>query len=279
MKIVEIVLPHVASGKLLERAMRRIVTWITLLLCLLATGGVDAHYHMLLPQAASVRKGEAVAVVYQWGHPFEHQLFDAPAPQRVYALSPNGKRIDLAAALETAEAANGEGKQAHAYRVRFTPEERGDYLLLLETPPIWMEEEQEFWQDTVKTLVHVQIQRGWDRSAGEGFELVPLTRPYGLEPNVAFQAQVLAEGKLLVSSLVEIEHYNPVPPKELPPDEQITRTARTDPNGVVTATLTEPGWWCMTARREAGQREREGKLYPLRRRTTLWVFVNDKAPK
>jgi uncharacterized GH25 family protein len=63
----------------------------------------------------------------------------------------------------------------------------------------------------------------------------------------------------------------------LPADEQITHTARTDPNGVVTATLTEPGWWCLTATVKHGTKERDGKERPLRQRSTLWVFVGDRA--
>ena len=47
-------------------------------------------------------------------------------------------------------------------RFRFTPESRGDYVLVLQTPPIWMEEEGEFFQDTVKVILHVQAQKGWD---------------------------------------------------------------------------------------------------------------------
>ena len=65
-------------------------------------------------------------------------------------------------------------------------------------------------------------------------------------------------------------------PAELPPDEQITRTAKTGPLGVVTATLPDAGWWCLTASRPGGRREHEGKMYPLRLRTTFWVFVDEK---
>jgi uncharacterized GH25 family protein len=75
---------------------------------------------------------------------------------------------------------------------------------------------------------------------------------------------------------VEVERYHPVPPKETPADEHVTRTARTDPNGVVTCTLTEPGWWGITVQRDAGTRERKGKAYPMRQRATLWVFVETK---
>ena len=56
----------------------------------------------------------------------------------------------------------GEGKKVTAYRLRFTPPQRGDFVFVLETPPIWMEEEEEFFQDTVKVVLHVKTQNGWD---------------------------------------------------------------------------------------------------------------------
>ena len=62
----------------------------------------------------------------------------------------------------------------------------------------------------------------------------------------------------------------------MPADEHITRTAKTDPNGVVTCTLTEPGWWCITAQRDGGKKERDGKSYPVKQRATMWVFVDEK---
>jgi cobalt/nickel transport protein len=236
-----------------------------------------AHYNMLLPQTASVKLGKAVVIVYQWGHPFEHQLFDAPAPLSVTALAPDGRKTNLGTELEKRQVSGTSAKSVTAYRFRFTPRQRGDYVLLLETPPIFMKEEKVFFQDTVKVVLHVEDQEGWDAAAGRSFELVPLTRPYGLEPGMAFQAQVLAGGKPMPGALVEIERYNVKPPRKLPPDEHMTRTAKTDPAGVVTCTLTDAGWWCLTARRDAGKRRHQGKSYPVRRRTTFWVFVDDKV--
>jgi uncharacterized GH25 family protein len=219
---------------------------------------------------------------YQWGHPYEHQLLDAPLPQSVIVLAPDGKKTDLTSQLERIELAGGEGKKVAGYRFRFTPPRRGDYLFLLQTPPIWMAEDGEFLQDTVKVILHVQSQRGWDSGLRADLEFRPLTRPYGLLPGMVFQAQL--EGRVnrtpprasLADFLVEVERYNLVPPKELPPDEFITRTARTDPQGVVTTTLPEPGWWALTAGREEGTREHEGKAQPVRRRSTLWVHVSEK---
>jgi cobalt/nickel transport protein len=231
-----------------------------------------AHYHMLLPETASGKRGQALRIDYRWGHPFESQLFDADMPEQLFAIAPDGARVDL---LKSLEKDSGAGKVT--YRLPFTPAERGDYLLIMNNAPVWMEEDSEFLQDSVKVILHVQAQKRWDASAGQSLELIPLTRPYGNAAGTVFQAQVMSDGKPLPGSLVEIERHNPRPPKELPPDEQITRTVKTDPNGVATCTLPEPGWWCITAQRDGGMKERNGKKYPVRRRATLWVYVDGKG--
>jgi cobalt/nickel transport protein len=254
--------------------------WLGAAAVLLSFSSAWAHYNMLLPDKHSIKKGEEVTFTYQWGHPFEHQLFDAPKPAGVYVLSPDGKKTDLTKKLEEAKVPAGDKKDVTVYRFRFTPGERGDYVFALQTPPIWMEEEQEFLQDSVRVVLHVQAQKEWDADAGQELELAPLTRPYGLLAGMVFQAQAREHsqppGKPVAGLLVEIERYNVAPSKELPPDEQITRAAKTDPNGVVTCTLTDPGWWCVAAQRQAAKKDRDGKAYPVRQRAIHWVYVDDK---
>src|SRR5262249_35908520 len=145
-----------------------------------------------------------------------------------------------------------------------------------------------FLLDFTKVVVHVQAQKGWDASlsnfVGLSYkdrglvEMIPLTRPYGLQPGVAFQTQAFLDGKPLAGALVEIERYNPASPKELHPDEQITRAAKTDPNGIVTCTLTDPGWWCIAAHYDGEKINHNGKMSPLRKRAIIWVFVDEKVP-
>src|SRR5438445_406898 len=142
----------------------------------------QAHYNMLLPESASAKRGDTVAFTYQWGHPFEHQLFDAPSPKSVVVLAPDGKQSDLSSALEKTTIPAADGKEVTASRVRFKVDLRDDYVILVSTQLIWMEEEQEHWQDTVKVVLHVQAQKGWDAALASAFELVPLTRPYGQMP-------------------------------------------------------------------------------------------------
>jgi cobalt/nickel transport protein len=253
----------------------------------------SAHYNMLLPEKASAAKGDTVQFLYQWGHPYEHELFDAPAPEKITVIAPDGKPTEYPGNFLQKTAVTAGGKKVTAYRFSFKPEQRGDYVFLLQLPPIWMEEDQEFLHDTVKVLLHVQVQKGWDVATGKDWELVPLTRPYGLVPGAVFQAQVrapiqledkglpgppnLAKEPPQLGPLVEIERYNPLPPKELPADEFITRTVRADPNGVATTTLPEAGWWCLTAQRNGSKKEHNGKMYPVKQRTTFWIYVDEKA--
>jgi len=243
----------------------------------------QAHYNMLVPETAAAKRGDTVAFTYLWGHPFEHQLFDAPSPKSITVNGPDGKKTDLMNALEKTAIPTTDGKNVTGWHFRFKPELRGDYVFYLVTEPIWMEAEREYWQDTVKVTLHVQAQKNWDAALESGFEIVPLTRPYGLQPGMVFQAEVAVRpapsnsGACSVAgTLVEIERYNPTPPRSLPPDEQITRTVKTDRQGVLTCTHTDAGWWCLTAQRDGGKLAHNGKKYPVRQRTTYWVFVDEK---
>jgi cobalt/nickel transport protein len=146
-------------------------------------------------------------------------------------------------------------------------------------------------------VLHVETQNGWDKLGPDRggnrnqFQfgqfrfnrpplMEPLTRPYGLLPGMVFQALVPTEFQIGTYDRVEIERYNPQRPKEIPRDELVTFQVRPDPKGVFTSTLTEPGWWCMTAQREAEQKkDSDGKNRSVWQRTTMWVHVEAKAGK
>jgi uncharacterized GH25 family protein len=234
-----------------------------------------AHYHILLPDKPAAKTGEPVTLTYQFGHPFEHELFDTQKPETLFVLAPDGASTDLTGKLEKFAADGADGKKVTAFRTTFTPEKRGDHVVVAVSPRVSVEGEKLPLQDTVKVTVHVQTQNGWDNRAGlpAVIEASPLTRPYGLVPGMAFRAEFTEpiENGLqpLMGTLVEVERYNPTPPKELPPDEHVTRAARTDRVGTATVTLTEPGWWAVTA-----VRDRDA----VRQRATLWVHVDGKVP-
>jgi len=250
---------------------------LAIAVALLTTSPGRAHYHLLLPAKPSGEPDQPIRVTFAWGHPFEHQLFDAVKPARLIVIARDVAVTDLTRGVTSTRFGGKSGPAAFA--VSFTPARRGDHVLVAEAQPVWMAEEGLFFHDQVKAVVHVATEVGWDRTACGPLELVPLTRPYGLEPHVAFQAQALANGKPAPGVIAEVERYNEVAPAEgsLPPDEQITRRVKADPNGVLTATLHDPGWWAITTITDGGTRDHDGKPRAVRRRATLWVHVDPKA--
>lgn len=237
----------------------------------------QAQFTMLLPAQATATKGDKVEFTYQFGHPFEHELLDAAAPERLVVQLPDGATQDLTRTVEKISVPGADKKEVTAFRFHYAAQQRGDHVFFLTTTPLWLPEAKEFVQDLVRVTLHVQAQNGWDTDPGEGFRMLPITRPYGLLPSMVFQGQVVKEqGDRSVSPHIEIERYNAAPPKELPPGLLVTFSTRVDPNGVFTFAFPEAGWWSFTAQRDAGMHERNGREYPLRQRVTMWVHVDKK---
>ena len=240
---------------------------------------------MLLPEVAYAKKGVPVNFVYQWGHPFEHELFDAPLPSSLVVLTPDGREHDLLPTLEKIQVPGADSKMVYVFPFKFTPRERGDHTFILTTPPIFLEGSNEFVQDIVKAVLHVTTQKAWDADPGREFRIVPITRPYGLYPGMAFQARVFLDGAAGASAnavlpfknaVVEYERYHAMPPEKLPMDELVTFKTKTDSQGVLTVAFPEPGWWCVSVQRDAGLRAYKGKRYPVRQRVILWLHVDPK---
>jgi uncharacterized GH25 family protein len=275
---------------------------LTLLATMLTGGQAQAHFHLLIPERPAAKHGEKIVFTYAFGHPYEHEMFDTEPPATAVVLTPDGNTVALGKDLEKIAIAGRDGKNVTAFRFSYQPAERGDHVFLFTSAPVWMPEEKHFLEDRTKVVLHVETQNGWEREVAPNkpdpvepgdqlSEVLPLTRPYGLSPGMAFRIEVTglhvwqypgrprqaANIELpMLRALVEVERYNPAPPKELPPDEHITRTARTDATGTATVTLTSPGWWCVTAIKKTGRmQERGGEQYPVIQRATLWVHVDE----
>jgi len=249
--------------------MRRI-GFAFLVLLLASTPGI-AHFNMLLPNKPWADKGEKVTFTYQFGHPFEHELSDAPKPVALVVIKPKGGReiLDIGKVLTPIKKDGADGKKVTAWQFDYSPAERGDYTFVLKTPPI--KHDEHTYEDIVKVVLHVQTQNGWDTTDPAfdiGVNLRPYTRPYGLLPGMAFRGRVVrlpSKDEFKTDGLpIEIEKYNAKPLKNLPPDELITFKTKADSQGFFLTTLPEAGWWGMTAVTNQGQR------------ATLWVHVDEK---
>jgi cobalt/nickel transport protein len=249
------------------------ITIVQLLLPL----AVQGHFGILVPETPAVRRGEPVTLRYSTGHPFECQLVDTQAPEKVQVLLPDGKtRLDIKPQPKQVD--DGQAGKVTVQTLTFTPAERGDHRVVVTTPLHFDEHAGGFVQDELQVLVRVQVSRGWDIPVGQMLELVPLTRPYGLKPGFAFKAQARLKGKPLADAQVEIEKLNPTPPREVPEDDAlVTQVAKTDLNGYVICTLDDPGWWGMMVTAQDGTKEKDGKQWPIVRRGILWVWVEERS--
>jgi len=259
--------------------MGKLFRWTLSVVLLLAVLPALAHFNVILPQDYaewSVAKGDTVTYRFLWGHGYEHIWFDAAKPVSLFALTPTGVKVELLDKLDRASVIGEDKSQHKAYSFKLDVEERGDYIVAMKAALIWDEDEEVFLQDYAKSVLHVQDKLGWDRSAGLAFELVPLTRPYGLQVGGVIQLLVLRDGKPFPGCEVEFEKLQPFIPDEydLPGEEFITFEAKSDPNGVVTFGLHEEGWFAVTAVHDTGTEITQGThTGELIDRSTFWINV------
>jgi len=127
--------------------------------------------------------------------------------------------------------------------------------------------------DYAKAIIHCgeEAWTGWDAVVGQEAEVVPLTRPYGIEEGFVFSGKALFNGEPLTDAVVEVEKYHskeeaePIVSlaeekfKEDPP-MMFTRVVKTNERGEFSYTLDEPGIWFIGAYAEEDGMEKRGVL-------------------
>ncbi|MFN0058854.1 MAG: DUF4198 domain-containing protein [Planctomycetota bacterium] len=246
---------------------------VTVLALMLLVSLVRAHFVVIIPERATIAPGESLTVQYFEGHPFEHEISERTPTPRVLALvGPSGASQDLLPSLKAV------GGTAGLFQFSLIAAERGDHHIVAELP-LGLAHDGGAWQrNFIKVPLHVKAQIGWDRVFGQRIEIVPLTRPYGLEAGMVFRGRVLFGGKPLADRLVEVEQYSPSPPaaESLPPEIMITRVVKTDELGTFIVSLDKPGWWALKAEEEDGLAERDGKKLPLLVGATYWLHMEPR---
>jgi len=212
----------------------------------------SAHFNFFLPDEWSMEQARENSVEIIWGHPYEGIYFDPPAMINSTVLKPDGTKESLTSREITVTGAEG---QVKGREISFTPGIKGDYVVYADFEALVVEEEEVAWEDHVKAVIHHKASGGWDQRTGQIMEILPLTRPYGLEEGFIFTGQVLYNGQPLGEAPVEIEKYYAVgvcTEENLPEEPMITRETRSDPNGIFSFTLDEPGIWAVCAANTVG---------------------------
>ena len=129
-----------------------------------------------------------------------------------------------------------------------------------------------------KYIIHVPkiiisafgLEDGWDEPIGLKYEIIPMVKPFGLYAGNLFQGKVLHDGKPASNIEVEVELFNEFGLKA-PSDAHITQVVKTDNNGVFSFVMNHKGWWGFAALIEEGEKEYQGKMYPIENGALMWI--------
>jgi cobalt/nickel transport protein len=213
------------------------------------------------------------------GHPYEQEYSITPKPDRAWAMNPDGSETDLTDAVQPGTY-DVDGMSVDVWNFLYTPTMRGDSVIAVNKEP-------EFgfnntmYQEFIKLVIHTEEINNWDQRTNQPIEIVPLTRPYGMEEGFVFTGRLMKGDEPLAGATILIEEFLEHIPAlaDLPAEPFITREVKTDVNGVFSHTLPRASWWIFAAEVEdAGEIERDGVTYQLNGLTALWVKVDKAIP-
>lgn len=244
--------------------------WAGMLLWLSAATA-SAHYPLLIGDRSPDMgpRGGAIEFTYGLGELNERIYADARKPDWVRAYTFDGMVMDLTGALK------GNGMTS---RLRYDSRRIGDTWIVAHIPMSWSEHDSTFSETTVRALVHQGLSRGWETPLGLPLEIVLLNQPYGLLPGDAIRFEVLHDGEPLADAKVYAEkYYDPPMAKPYPSEAFVTRTARTDRNGIALVNLHSPGWWVLFVTHELQEEiEEAGKSGISTLQDAVWIRVDSR---
>jgi cobalt/nickel transport protein len=244
--------------------------------CLFAVSSF-AHFPILKLDTPMAKIDQPVLVWFAVGHPYEQDYEDAEKPHKVIVVTPTSKTIEITNTLKKGIFEERKEKPA-IWTTQYSPKQKGDFVFALDTKTIFGRRKQAY-QDYLKTVLHVDRQNGWRQRSGQPLEIVPLTRPYGLEEGFVFTGQLLKGDEPVSGVEVLLEPFlEKVPDLDnLPAEPFITRSVVTDPNGVFSYTLPTAGWWIVAAYVEnIGSVQHQDQTYTLNSQAILSVYIDKR---
>lgn len=233
---------------------------------------------------ATSAEPEEVDILLSMMRPFHHAGVEVDMPQLFAVLrhdadpaAPEGgaapERRDLLGDVEEIRYL-----EQKAWGANVALDKPGLYQFIVEGRPWWDDERQTFLRhQATMALPVLGVERGWNEPAGQSFEIVPLTRPFGLSAPALFSGRVLLDGKPLPDAKVRMMRINTDGATAPTPWHQelagVSNTA-----GEFSFLLAQPGWWCCQALTDGPPlKGPDGELKPVERGALFWLFV-DGAP-
>ncbi|MBO4301625.1 MAG: DUF4198 domain-containing protein [Desulfovibrio sp.] len=151
----------------------------------------------------------------------------------------------------------------------------GLYQFVIEGRPWWDTSVNRFLRHYVKTIMPVYgVEYGWDLPVGQRFEIVPLSRPFGLMTPALFTAKALLDGNPLPSAPVRMARIN-MEKRPVPTSWHEEQTAKTNAQGEFAFILNQPGWWCCVVDTKGDPlKGPDGQPKPLQVSAVFWLFVD-----
>ena len=224
---------------------------------------------------------EEIDILISMMKPFQHEGLSMDMPQLFAVLhydknTPEkdgyliGERKDLLGDIEQIMYLNQK-----AWGANVALPKPGLYQFIIESRPWWDEENKRFIQHLVKTVLPVYgVERGWDQFAGQVFEILPLTRPFGLSSPNMFTGQALLQGVPIKNTIVTMNRIN-IEDITAPTPWHEEMIAKTDNDGKFSFIVNAPGWWCCTAK-IAGDplKGPDGNPAPRELGASFWFYVD-----
>ena len=258
------------------------------------TGSADAHAkaEQAQPLAQSTAQAAAQApaepqideeldVLITMMRPFQYEGLVMDMPQMFAVLRYDSttpikdgvaqpERRDLLGDLEEIRYLN---QKAWGANVALT--KPGLYQFIIEGRPWWDAAHGRYLQHYVKTTLPVYgVERGWSLPVGQRFEIVPLSRPFGLTAPAKFSRTVLMDGKPLAAASVRMARIN-TEKRTVPTSWHEDIAARTNNKGEFSFVLNQPGWWCCMASIPGDPlKGPDGQPKPLQMGAMFWLYVD-----
>lgn len=223
----------------------------------------NAHFLMMTPSTDNVtsKKQANIEIKSMFIHPFEQNGMQMVKPVGIYV---NSTKNPLPLKSFT--------KFDHqAWKTNYKIKKPGVYKFFTVPQPYFEPAEAKFISHVPKVIVSAYgLEEGWDEPIGLKYEIVPMSKPFGLYAGNIFTGKVLHNGKPAANVEVEVELYNEFKLKA-PTDSHITQVVKTDENGNFSFVMNHKGWWGFAALIEEGTKMHEGKEYPIENGALLWI--------
>lgn len=210
--------------------------------------------------------------------PYEHAGLDMDMPQMFAWLayfkdsnaeSPGPERKDL---LSDVEEIRYLDKKAWGANVAL--EKPGLYQFIMDAKPWWDAENDIYLQQHAKVILPVLgVSEGWNSPAGQTFEILPLTRPFGLVAPALFSGRVLLDGKPFANAPIYMGRINTAKAEDKAQWHKRLE-AVSDSSGQFAFVLNQPGWWyCEAEIPGSPLKGPDGQLKQVARSAILWLYI------